>query len=176
MITSSDELIRYVRADLGRYGSRWWLTLLRLPQARWQVRLRLTEYWCNTQTHVLGRGVGALLRQRLQAAGRRLGYTIPINVVGPGLRLPHVGTIVINGAARVGANCQVLQGVTLAAHHGRSPELGDDVYVAPNATLVGGIRVGERAWIGAGSVVTKDVPPGEVWGGVPAHMIHLEHD
>lgn len=37
-----------------------------------------------------------------------------------------------------------------------------------NATILGGLTIGERAMIGAGSVVTKDVPPGETWYGNPA--------
>ncbi len=40
--------------------------------------------------------------------------------------------------------------------------------IGANATLLGGIIIGENAMIGAGSVVTKDVPAGELWFGNPA--------
>lgn len=40
--------------------------------------------------------------------------------------------------------------------------------VGANATILGGITIGEYAMIGAGSVVTKDVPAGELWYGNPA--------
>ncbi len=43
--------------------------------------------------------------------------------------------------------------------------------IGANATILGGITIGEGAMIGAGSVVTKDVPPGEIWAGNPARFI-----
>jgi UDP-2-acetamido-3-amino-2,3-dideoxy-glucuronate N-acetyltransferase len=41
--------------------------------------------------------------------------------------------------------------------------------VGANATILGGVTIGEKAMIGAGSVVTKDVPAGETWYGNPAY-------
>jgi UDP-2-acetamido-3-amino-2,3-dideoxy-glucuronate N-acetyltransferase len=40
--------------------------------------------------------------------------------------------------------------------------------VGANATILGGVTIGEHAMIGAGSVVTRDVPAGETWFGNPA--------
>ena len=42
--------------------------------------------------------------------------------------------------------------------------------IGANATILCGITIGENAMIGAGSVVTKDVPSGEVWVGNPARF------
>lgn len=44
----------------------------------------------------------------------------------------------------------------------------DQVSIGSNCTVIGGIRIGKGAIIGAGSVVTKDVPAGDVWVGNPA--------
>ncbi len=43
--------------------------------------------------------------------------------------------------------------------------------IGANATILCGITIGEKAMIGAGSVVTKDVPDGELWLGNPAHFV-----
>jgi acetyltransferase-like isoleucine patch superfamily enzyme len=49
--------------------------------------------------------------------------------------------------------------------------IGDDVWIAEGATLLGGISVGEGAVIGAHAVVTKDVPPRTVVAGNPARVV-----
>ena len=165
MIASWADCRRYLAADLARHGGR--SALLRQPQVRWLVRLRLTEWWCNTR----GGLVGGVLRWRLQAAGVKLGYTIPINRIGPALRLPHVGTIVVNGSARVGEFCQLLPDVVLGGNDRGVPTLGDHVYVGPGVKVIGAVTVGDGAVLAAGAVVTRDVPAGETWAGVPARRI-----
>lgn len=47
----------------------------------------------------------------------------------------------------------------------------DDVWIAANCTLTPGIRIGHGAVIGAGAVVTRDVEPYAIMGGVPARVI-----
>lgn len=47
----------------------------------------------------------------------------------------------------------------------------DDVWIGHGSTIIGGIRIGRGSIIAAGSVVTKDIPPCEIWGGVPAKKI-----
>lgn len=50
-------------------------------------------------------------------------------------------------------------------------EIGDFVWCGANVTILPGIRVGEGAILGAGAVVTRDVPPGAVVGGNPARVL-----
>lgn len=49
--------------------------------------------------------------------------------------------------------------------------IGNDVWIGSNSTVLGGVHIGDGAVIGAGAVVTKDVPPYAVVGGVPAKII-----
>ncbi|MGJ1514920.1 CatB-related O-acetyltransferase [Sphingobacterium siyangense] len=50
-------------------------------------------------------------------------------------------------------------------------EIGNDVWIGEDAKLMGGIKVGDGAIIGAGALVTKDVPPYAIMVGVPARKI-----
>jgi maltose O-acetyltransferase len=50
-------------------------------------------------------------------------------------------------------------------------EIGRNVWIGAHAVVLPGVRIGDGAIIGAGSVVTRDVPPGDVVAGVPAASI-----
>lgn len=49
--------------------------------------------------------------------------------------------------------------------------IGDYVFIGMNSLIVNTVTIGNHAVIAAGSVVTKDIPSGELWGGVPAKFI-----
>jgi acetyltransferase-like isoleucine patch superfamily enzyme len=51
------------------------------------------------------------------------------------------------------------------------PIIGNDVWIGANVTIMRGVNIGDGAIIGAGSVVTKSVPPYAIAGGVPARVI-----
>jgi len=47
-----------------------------------------------------------------------------------------------------------------------------DVWVGANATILPGTRIGQGSIVGAGAVVTRDVPPGKLVIGIPARVVH----
>lgn len=50
-------------------------------------------------------------------------------------------------------------------------EVGNNVFIGSDCVILPGTKIGDNTIIGAGAVVTKDLPPGKVWGGVPARCI-----
>ena len=50
-------------------------------------------------------------------------------------------------------------------------EIYDNCFIGGNSTIVGDVSIGPNSIVAAGSVVTKDVLPGQVVGGVPARVI-----
>lgn len=51
------------------------------------------------------------------------------------------------------------------------PILEDEVWIGANVVVLRGVRIGAGAIVAAGAVVTRDVPPMEIWGGIPAKRI-----
>ena len=54
--------------------------------------------------------------------------------------------------------------------------IGSDVWIGSNVVIMGGVNIGHGAIIGASSVVTKDVPPYAIVGGVPARILKYRFD
>lgn len=101
-----------------------------------------------------------------------LGISLPLTtVVGPGLQIVHGQGVVVSWRSEIGARCELHQGVTLGEVRRKAPVLGNDVSIGANAVVLGGVRIGDGARIGAGAVVTKDVPAGRTAVGNPARLV-----
>lgn len=98
------------------------------------------------------------------------GADIPLNsTIEGGFYIPHPNGIVVHPATRIGPNCLLFQQVTLGTGPlPGTPVLGGHVEVGPGAKILGGVRIGDHARIGANAVVLNDVPRGAVAVGVPA--------
>jgi serine O-acetyltransferase len=93
--------------------------------------------------------------------------------IGPGLRIWHFGNIFLHKDVALGSGCTLRQGVTIGNRivGGPVPVIEDDVEFGSYAQVLGGVRIGRGAKIGAMSVVLSDVPPGATVVGVPAKVI-----
>ena len=135
------------------------------------VLVRLAEFF-----HANHLGVFAKLCAMLNVAIFGIEVSPKVKIAG-GLFLPHtVGTVI--GAACIGSNCTIMQGVTLGAVESdlsftlaARPVIGNEVLIGSGAKILGGITVGDHARIGANAVVLCDVPAYAVAVGVPAKII-----
>ena len=94
--------------------------------------------------------------------------------IGPGLVIAHPQGVVL-GASRIGRNATIFSGVTLGARglgvpfrEAERPVIGDNVVLGSGAKVLGSVRVGDDAVVGANAVVTTDVPEACLAVGIPA--------
>ena len=96
----------------------------------------------------------------------------PAAKIGHGILLDHATNLVVGETARIGNNVSILHGVTLGGTGNevgdRHPKISDGVMIGAHAQLLGNIKIGKGAKIGAGAVVLEDVPPHVTVAGVPA--------
>lgn len=105
---------------------------------------------------------------------KRNDFTIDIHTrIGAGLILAHPYATILN-AESIGENVYVNHLVTVGEKDGKRPIIGNNVSLHANCTVIGGIKIGDGAVIGAGAVVTKDVPENSVAVGNPARIILKE--
>ena len=85
----------------------------------------------------------------------------PAITCGAGLALPHGGRgLVIHPDVSIGGNSMIFHRVTLAATAAGAPQLADNVTIGTGACVLGPVKVGSGAKIGANAVVVSDVPDG----------------
>lgn len=175
MICSKEELLYYLEQDkraLGItkskpdfLGDRIW---------KFQIIYRKYEYARNVIKSPVLMPYLIYLKIKFERLSIKYGYSIPINVFGPGLSIAHYGTIVINGNARIGKNCRIQENVTIGATNGskKAPVLGDNIFIGSGAKVIGDIQIENDIAIGAGSVVVRSVnKSGVTIAGVPAKII-----
>ena len=106
-------------------------------------------------------------------AGIMLPYTVH---VGRRVRLDHFGGMILV-AQSIGDDVTIRQNTTfgiarMTARYDR-PVIGNGVEIGAGAVVIGHIRIGDGAIVGANAVVTRDVKPREVVGGVPARHLKM---
>ena len=91
--------------------------------------------------------------------------------VGAGSKVPHLSYI---GDAEIGEGANLGAGTITANYDGTNKNrttIKDGVFTGINTNLIAPVTIGENAYLGAGSVVNKDIPPGKMAVGMPARVI-----
>src|SRR5688572_10229722 len=155
-------------------------------KARW---LYQADDWSAQLKAATTDGTSAMVLYRLMQASRRAGlapFEMLFNklnvivggaIIGRGAEfgdefvLIHSQGVVINGAVRGGKGLLIEHQVTIGAEGRTSPVLGDNVFIGAGAKIVGAVKIGSGAKIGANAVVVHDVPESTTVVGIPAKPV-----
>ena len=144
------------------------------------------------KTYLFNRGFNFSVWMRLASCGGLLAkcaypifyykkkkYGIDIHCttqIGYGLFIGHGGPLVVNPTTIIGNNVNLSQFTTIGANGGRqAATIGDNVYIGPNVCIIDDVKIGNNVTIGAGSVVTKDIPEDATAVGNYAKVIHYNN-
>ena len=116
---------------------------------------------------------GKIWRLILRHYQIKYGFQIyPETQIGEGLYLGHWGALVINPKVRIGKNLKIAQVGTIGqANRGKNegvPKIGNEVWIGPNAVIVGNITIGDNVLIAPNAYVNINIPSNAVVIGNPA--------
>ena len=172
MITTKDELRRVLTLEARVYEYRWYY---RLPFYLTENKilfcharaLRLAEYAYNT--HAWNRHLRLFRLMRIQT---RYALSIPMNVLGEGFSIAHLGPVIINAGSSIGPGARIHPGVCVGANGGNPPRIGSNVYLGPGAKVFGDIELADDIMVGANAVVNHScLARGAHLVGVPAREV-----
>jgi acetyltransferase-like isoleucine patch superfamily enzyme len=180
-------LARLVAIDQG-VKSRWRNLYYRMLGVRLKgyVWIRKIEIPRNYQDIEIGSGAALDRGVVLLCAGPADG-SIRLRI-GPATYINRHTMLDAIESLEIGSRCAIGPGCYLTDHdHGMDPmlpplgqpmisaptRLGNDVWLGANVVVLKGVSIGDRAVVGAGSVVTKDIPPDAVAVGVPARIVRF---
>jgi serine O-acetyltransferase len=157
------------------------------PAARGVGTAEILATWPGVQAILSHRVAHALHEARVPIAPLALAYATravtsieihPAAKIGEDFFIDHGAGVVIGETAEIGCCVTLYQGVTLGgtgfARGKRHPTVEDNVVVGSGAKLLGPIRVGHCAKIGANSVVISDVPANSTVVGNPGHAVRVD--
>jgi len=142
----------------------------------------------NCRLHI---GQGVRLSARTTFSGARAAPEPPIISIGEGTYIGHRVVLRAGRKLTIGRRCYFASNVFLSGDPGHpldperrrsepapleslsTIEIGDDVWIAEGAAVIGEVRIGDGAVVAARAVVTKDVPPRALVAGAPARVVRI---
>lgn len=165
--------VEYIRSDYYRYTGRR-SSLIRMFLYSYQNHCFRYSFWYRLAAN---KNAFSFLARIVRAAlSSRYGILISRKTkIGYGLYIGHGYGIVVNSSTVIGNNCNLSQFTTIGCNDGRAATIGDNVYIGPNVCLVEDVKIGNNVTIGAGAVVTKDIPEDATAAGVPAKVLNYDN-
>lgn len=166
---------KYNLEDLYRYEGQRCFKLK--TQLRYLFGVPGFQYsWCLRHTQNASNAVSyAFWRLLLRLLMYYTGIQIPsATKIGPGLKIAHWGTIVVNPGASIGRNFGIAHGCLIGNSQGKKkgvPTIGNNVSMGANSMVLGGVKIGDDVLIAPGAFVNFDVPENSIVIGNPGRII-----
>lgn len=166
------EFLEYESRKYGRKNTRIPLICISEKSFLWKfnVLLRKTEYYVNTKNKLMS----AIYRVLLARYRNKHKIHIPLNTFDKGLKLMHLGPVLVNGKAKCGKDISIHINTAIVAGgaNGGTPILDDGVVIGVGAVLLGDIYIAKNIAIGANALVNKTFDEENIAiAGVPAKKI-----
>lgn len=180
MITSMKQYKYYVEQDERANGGKHNFLYMADEIEKYLMLIRRREYVFylkkESPHNVIYKVYNKYLKYRIHKLGLKLGFGIPINCAGPGLRIDHYGFVAINSNAKIGKNCHIYGDITIGVKdptNDAAPVIGDNVVIGAGARIIGPVKIVSNCMIGANAVVTHSfLEEGKNIAGVPAKVIN----
>ncbi len=173
-INSKKQLSEWLKTELAFYPCGKLFYIFQINEVailkRHQLLLRKAEYYKNT-----GKKLRFILNVlKLIILQKRYSLHIPLNCCGCGLRIVHLGPVLLNSKVTLGKNCSLHMNTSIVAGGTNDdvPTLGNGVTVGVGAVILGNVVIADHVAVGANAVVNKSVTePNVTVAGVPAKII-----
>jgi len=117
-----------------------------------------------------------ICRKMYAYVSRKSQIQIPASTkIGYGLYIGHSMCMVVDGGTVIGNNVNLSQFLNIGTNHNTPAIIGDNVYIGPQVCIIEDVIIGNNSTIGAGAVVTKDVPENATVAGVPAKVLNFNN-
>jgi len=165
------EIYAYIKSDYIRYGKKptfWKIFFNAVFGKNYCFAFTFWLRLCSKKN--IFYGISRFMYSRYR---KRYGLQIsPSNKIGYGLYIGHGFGIIMHPTVEIGNNCNLSQFTTIGSNDNKAATIGDNVYIGPSVCIVEDVKIGNNSSIGAGAVVTKDVPENATVAGVPAKILN----
>lgn len=137
---------------------------------KYQYLMRKTELYNNTRHFFLAN----IYKYFFYRMSYKYNMIIPINTFDKGLKIMHIGPILVAGNARIGRDCYIHTCTAIAASgiNGETPKLGNEIVLSVGAKIIGNVELADNIMIGANALVNKSFYEENIAiAGVPAKKI-----